>query len=406
VTALSLHCPRCQGTWSIGPLLFGCPACAERGLHSGLEVSYDLAALHPALELGTALPERTIWDFATALPVDVPESRVSLGEGWTPLVPTPALSEEAGVARVLIKTEATNPTGSFKDRLNAVSVSLARQLGFRRVMCTTTGNHGVSLAAYAAAAGLECLVVVAPTIEPLAVRQMRRHGARVVEMEGSPEAGRAWLARLVRDEGWWPSVRNHPRPYANPFGLEGYKTIAYELWHQLQGKLPEWVLVPTGGGDSIAGVARGFEDLRQLGLIERLPRLVACQAQAAAPLVRAWTIALSEVEPVAVGESVAISILEDSTGDHALRALGDSGVAVTVQEADIQRAVASLGAAGLCVEPASAASAAGALLLGVTGQLRPDDTVVCLATASGTRWSATFEGLDGRPERETAGVNA
>jgi threonine synthase len=256
------------------------------------------------------------------------------------------------------------------------------------------------LAAYAAAAGLECLVVVGPTIEPLAVRQMRLYGARVVE------ASRTRVAQLVRDEGWWPSVRNHPRPYANPFGVEGYKTIAYELWHQLQGTLPEWVFVPTGGGDSIAGVARGFEDLRQLGLIERLPRLVACQPEAGSPLVQAWRRGLSEVEPVAVGESVAISILEDSTGDHALRALDATGVAVAVPEAGIRQAVALLGAGGLCVEPASAASVAGALLLAATGQLRPDDTVVCVATAAGTRWAATFEGLDGKPERDTASVQA
>jgi threonine synthase len=341
-----------------------------------------------------------MWDFAAALPVESSATRVSLGEGWTPLVAMPALAAEARVARLLVKTESTNPTNSFKDRLNSVSVSLARQLGFGRVLCTTTANHGVSLAAYAAAAGLECLVAVGHTIEPLAVRQMRLYGARVVE------ADRTWLAGLVRDEGWWPSVRNHPRPYANPFGVEGYKTIAYELWHQLQGELPDWVLVPTGGGDSIAGVARGFEDLRQLGLVERVPRLAACQPHAGAPLVHAWTRGLHEVEPVAPGDSVAISILEDSTGDHALRALGTSGVAVAVTDVAIRRAGAVLGAGGLCVEPASAASVAGAVGLAASGRLRPDDTVVCLATAGGTRWSATFEGLDGRPDRISAAVHA
>jgi threonine synthase len=403
---MCLSCPRCGSTWPIGALLFGCPACAERGQHTGLEVTYDLAALEPALQLGNVRADRTIWDFGAALPGDPSGSRVSLGEGWTPLVPLPALTEEAGGARVLVKTETSNPTGSFKDRLNAVSVSLARQLGFGRVLCTTTGNHGVSLAAYAAAAGLECLVAVSPGTEPLAVRQMRLYGARVVQIEGAGEAGRAWVARLVRDEGWWPSVRNHPRPYANPFGVEGYKTIAYELWHQLNGKLPEWVFVPTGGGDSLAGVARGFEDLRQLGLIERLPRLVACQPEVGSPLVQAWSRGLSEVERVAPGDSVAISILEDSTGDHALRALGTTGVAIAVPEAGIRRAVGLLGAGGLCVEPASAAAVAGALVLGASGLLRPDDTVVCVATASGTRWPATFDGLDGEPECATAGAQA
>lgn len=106
-------------------------------------------------------------------------------------------------------------------------------------------------------------------------QQMRLYCADVVVLDGSPTEGRRYLANLVSSEGWYPSVRNHPRPYANPFGLEGYKTIAFEIWEQLGGKLPEAVLVPTGGGDSLAGIARGFSALVDLGLARSRPVLVA-----------------------------------------------------------------------------------------------------------------------------------
>jgi threonine synthase len=275
---------------------------------------------------------------------------------------------------------------------------MARQFGYRRVVCTSTGNHGVSLAAYAAAAGLECLVICARDPEPLAVRQMRLHGARVAVFEGSAEQLRAWVARLVAEEGWWPSTRNHPRPYANPFGPEGYKTIAFEIWRQLGRRVPSRVLVPTGGGDSIAGIAKGFRELRSLGLTDHLPVLVACQAAAAAPLVGAWEARAPTVSPVVAAPSIAVSIAEDSTGDHALRALVDGGLAVAVEEDRIAAAVALLGRDGFCVEPASAVSAAGLLSLASKGQVRRGETVVCIATASGIRWSATFAGVDGTPE--------
>jgi threonine synthase len=367
-------------------MLFGCPRCLQQGLEQSLEVCYALD--RPVLALATAA-RSSIWDFSPLLPVSDPGVRTSLGEGWSPVVPLPALVNGAGGVRAFVKFEAVNPTSSFKDRLNAVNVTVARYFGCRGVLCTTTGNHGVSLAAYAAAGGLDCLVACQPNIEPLAVQQMRLYGARVVVMDGPSADGRDYLARLVRHENWWPSVRNHPRPYANPFGLEGYKTIAFEIWHQL-GRLPDWVLVPTGGGDSLAGITKGFRELQALGLVDRIPRLVACQPEASAPLVNAWTRHLSTVLPVEPRPSVAISVLEDRTGDHALQALGERGVAVAVTEGQIRSATDSLGRAGLCVEPASAVSAAGLMDLHSRGIIGGEDVAVCVATASGLRWSATF----------------
>jgi threonine synthase len=194
-------------------------------------------------------------------------------------------------------------------------------------------------------------------------------------------------------------VRNHPRPYANPFGLEGYKTIAYEIWHQLNGRLPDWVLVPTGGGDSLAGIARGFRELCELGLAERRPRLVACQPDTAAPLVAAVRRGDASVSSIQVRPSIAVSIAEDNTGDHALRALGEHDQAIGVSEESIRAAVEQLALSGLCVDPASAASVAGLIALSGSGVIGADETAICVATGSGLRWSAAFGATDdGEPE--------
>jgi len=393
--SLELACDTCGSRWPLQPLLFGCPACAEAGCTSSLHVRYPASRI--IAETTRAVSHTSQWDFAPLLPVPEPTVRTTLGEGWTPLVQAERLAAEAD-ARVLVKLETCNPTGAFKDRLNAVSVSAARQFGYQRVLCTTTGNHGVSLAAYAAVARLDCLVVCQPDVEPIAVQQMRLHGARVAVIGGPPAGVRSYLARLVRDEGYWPSVRNHPRPYANPFGLEGYKTIAYEIWLQLECRIPDAVFVPTGGGDSLAGIARGFRDLIDLSLADATPLLVACQPAAAAPLVRAKNAGLTSVAPVSVGTSAAISVLEESTGDHALRALADTGVAIGVSEAQITQAGRLLGADGLCVEPASAVGAAGLLALAAQGRIETGSTCVCIATATGLRWPTTFRGIDSAPE--------
>jgi threonine synthase len=370
----------------VASLLFGCPTCAAT-----LEVRYparDAAVLRDAKRTGS------IWDFKALLPVGAQAPMISLGEGWTPLIPARTLG-----ANTLVKYEAVNPTTSFKDRLNAVSVSMAVQLGYERVLCTSTGNHGVSLAAYAAAAGLECLVVCSPGIEPLAVRQIRQHGGRAIRVEAPATATRAWLATLIQRDGWWPSVRNHPRPFANPFGLEGYKTIAYEIWAQMDGRIPDWVLVPTGGGDSLAGIARGFRELYELGLATRRPRLVACQPNAAAPLVQAVRRGDTHVAPIQVSTSIAVSIAEDHTGDHALHALDEHDRAVAVSEQSIRTAVQQLAASGMCVDPASAASVAALSVLRESGDIGANEWAVCIATSSGLRWSAAFDvSDDGQPE--------
>jgi threonine synthase len=309
---------------------------------------------------------------------------VSLAEGGTPLLP---LLGWPGPGRIWLKDETRNPTGSFKDRLHTVSVSMARHLGFRKVTAATTGNHGTALAAYAARAGLACLVFCDPRAPAVQRRLMRGFGARVAVL-AQREALLAWL---VRERGWYPSTGVTPAPVGSPYGLEGYKTIAYEVYLQLGGRFPGRVLVPTSGGDALYGPWKGFRELAALGAPGPPPRMVAVQAAGCDPLVDAWRRGLPEVPVHPEPRTIALSIGDETGGAIALAALAASGgQAEAVPDAAIEAAMARLAAQGLAVEPASAAPVAAVLALAARGELAPEEDAVCVLTGAGVKWPDTL----------------
>jgi threonine synthase len=334
-----------------------------------------------------------MWRYRALLPVPSSEAAVTLGEGGTPLLLLPDVTRRTGAAEVWLKYEAINPTGSFKDRANAVTISMAVHFGYDKIACASTGNHGVSVAAYAARAGLRSLVLLPPEASPIAVREIQCYGGEAVRVR----TGRVTdlLGILWRDYGWFISQRNAPgtggRPIGNPFGVEGYKTIAYEIFEQLGHRVPDMVFVPVGGGDSIWGVYKGFEELARLGMSGRVPAMIACQSSAGAPLEHAWRLNLPRVEAVEVGPTIAASIVDAQSGDHALLAIRRSGGrAVAVEDHALERAGASLQRSGICVEPSSAAALAGLEALVAMGETLTGLTVVLLGTGTGFRWPASM----------------
>jgi threonine synthase len=372
-----LECLRCEHRAPVDQS-GACTSCA-----GVLEVKYSAVenADAAALRSGSAEPGG-IWRWRGLLPVlGAPDTLVSLGEGDTPLLRSSLDGRE-----MWLKYEGKNPTHSFKDRFQAVSISAAAALGSQRVVCASTGNHGVAAAAYAARAGLQC-VVLAHEEAPLAhLDAMRDFGALPVSVP--PGERSALLARLV-ESGWYPSTTFWPFPKANPYGIEGYKTIAFELSEQLGGEAAAraHVFVPVGGGDSVYGIFKGFLELFRLGVLSRLPRMYACQPEGAAPLVAAQQHNADDVPHVEARPSLALSIREADTGNHALQAIRKSGGrAVGVADASIVSAVGRLANTGLAVDPASAASVAGALAALDQGLLGDDGPVVCVLTASGARW--------------------
>jgi threonine synthase len=390
-SATGLACLGCGARYPLEPMLGGCPACFAAGRPAILDVEYELGPGDAAVLSEAGLG---FWDYHRFLPVPDPDAVVTLGEGGSPLVPVDAAAQETGAAEVWTKYEAVNPTHSWKDRTNAVAVASARHFGFDKVLASSTGNHGVSVAAYAARGGTRGMILLPPTAPPLSEQEIRFFGAEVAVISDGNIL--PLMAELWREHDWFISQRNSPgvggRPFGNPFGPEGYKTISYEIFHSLGGRAPDAVYIPVAGGDGTWGIYKGFRELHELGLATRVPRIVACQSANGAPLVNAVEHDLEEVAPVEASPSIAFSIVDSLSGDHALRAVRRSGgTAVAVSDAELVDSEDMLRRVGICVEPSSAASLAALRSQARGGDGFDGQTVVVIGTGAGIRWPATFE---------------
>jgi threonine synthase len=327
-------------------------------VHQGrpLWVRYDLAAVRAAVapaDLAGRPP--SLWRYRELLPLPADVAPVTLGEGLTPLLPCPRLGRELGLSRLLMKDEAQLPTGSFKSRGMAVAVSMARQFGLRRLAIPTAGNAGGALAAYGARAGLEVFVFM-PDDTPR-INQLEAHlaGAHTFLVNGLIND----CGRLVREgtaaTGWFDLST-----LKEPYRLEGKKTMGLELAEQLGWRLPDVILYPTGGGTGLIGMWKAFQELRELGWLraEHLPRLVSCQSDGCAPIVRAFEAGQRFAEPFPNPATAASGLrVPAAVGDFmmldAIRA--SDGWAVAGREGRIRewmRRVAGLEGIGICPETA------------------------------------------------------
>ena len=399
-----LQCVRCDARYEIGVYAFGCPGCFEQGREGPLDFRVSLEDGVPAgfQEAWNAGPQHNIWRYGDLLPAA--SDPLSLDEGGTPLTHLDELSDELGL-NVYVKNETMNPTWSFKDRHAAVNITMARQLGYTKVVASSTGNAGQAVAAYAALAGLRALVIGYPTSSELLRRVMQIHGASVVTMPKS-EIGKM-MRQLVEDHGWLPVGSSDPNPLASPYGVTGYKTIGYEIASALGGS-PDTVLVPTGGGDSLYGIWRGLIDLRDMGLIDRLPRLVGCQTEATHPLHDALKHNRTEIEVQPEPDSLATSIIEGRCGVHALRALyASGGTATAVTEDELRQAIRRMASRGFFFESASVATIASLVRLHAEGYFKPGETVVCVITGSGVKWPDVINQLvPAAPHLEQPSISA
>jgi threonine synthase len=316
---------------------------------------------------------RGIWRWQDWLPRVGPENQISLGEGCTPLV---RLDEP----RVWLKNETVNPTWSWKDRPNALSVAMARELGFSKVVATSTGNHGSAAAAYASRAGIRCTIFCHPDAPRLQRSLMASYGAEVVL--GGDRAARARDA--IQTGGVFPSTVLCPHAgYSNPYGVEGFKTIAFEIVRDL-GRAPECVFVPVGSGDGIYGIWKGFRELHQAGVSDKAPRMIACQASGANSAVRAFAKGSHHVEPVEAS-TVALSIAENEAGGHAMRAIFESGgAAIEATDEEILAAQTKAARQGFAIEAASATALAAAIKVAESYE------AVVIATGAGVKWPDQF----------------
>jgi threonine synthase len=310
------------------------------------------------------------------------------------------LCRELGLPNLWLKLESVNPTGSFKDRYHTVSLAVATDLGFSRALVTTAGNHGTACAAYAARTGIQLLIITDPKSSPEQRRLMRLFGAHVTAPSRPGPVmplARALMDELVREHGFYPStVLGTFTGPANPYGVEGYKTIGYEIATQL-GRAPDRVCVPTSAGDALYGPYKAFCELREMGLLERVPRMTACQsagANFAAETIRQGLPSMVTVEP----STFALSI-GDPTGSQCIldcvRATG--GDAWDAPDAELLEAVALLGRHGVCVEGASAAPIAALRRQVAARSVDPEETIVAVLTGTGTKWPAQLDAAIGPP---------
>lgn len=379
--AAYLRCRNCGETADLDASLGPCAVCG-----GAREVAYDeqRLAFDPAV---FAKRGESLWQFAALLPVGAAGAAISLGEGNTPL----RRGQATGIPGLWLKNETTNPTWAHKDRFHAVSTGMAVALGYQRVVSSSTGNHGASMAAYASRAGLSGMVLCPPQVSPLLVSLIGLFGSQVVITDW--DARDAMGRYLVGARGWFPATGLDPDfAFApNPFGLEGHKTIAYEIARDL-GKAPDSVLIPAAGGDTLYGVWKGFQELIALGVIDTAPRIHGCQPAGADVLGETLRTGTATSVVLARPESIATSVRERTIGMHAVAAVTASGgEALTADDDAIVTAMIDLGREGYCVEPASALPIACLRTALASGVIDRDEMVVCVMTAAGIKWSETLQ---------------
>ncbi|HXK12316.1 MAG TPA: threonine synthase [Vicinamibacteria bacterium] len=380
-----LDCTKCGKTHEAGRVHTVC------GCGAPLYARYDLARAALEMRPGQlALREPTMWRYREVLPLPEGAPRVSLGEGFTPLVPAPRLGARLGLPRLAVKEEGGNPTGSFKARGLSMAVSLAKALGATDLCLPSAGNAASALAAYAAAAGLKAHVFLPKDVARLFVVETEAYGAQVVLVDGLiTDAGRACAAQ-AKEHGWYECAT-----LKEPYRVEGKKTMGYEVAEQLGWTLPDAILYPTGGGTGLVGMWKAFQEMEAMGFVgAKRPRMFAVQAEGCAPIVRAFQEGREDAPFWENAETHAHGLrVPKALGDFLiLRALREShGAAIAVSEREIVDGVKeAAGAEGLFMAPESGACVAAARKLRASGHLSPDDGVVLFDTGTGYKYVENF----------------
>lgn len=389
-----LKCTRCAASYGRGLPAFLCPQCG--GL---LDPQYDYEALARHFDKAKlSSRDGSIWRWRELLPVEDGAQIVSLGEGGTPLLRCDRLAAAVGVREIYIKNDTLNPTGSLKDRSVAIAATKALEFGYKVLSCDSWGNKAASVAAYAARAGLASVVFCpADTPAPKLVQSLA-YGAKVVTVRASFSELKAMYRQLVLEGNlpWYECGS------ANPFRYEGKKTYGYEISEGLGWEAPDWVVQPAAGGLSTVKAWKGFGELYQLGWIRRRPKMALVQAEACAPIARAFAEGKAKVQPVAAGPTIASALAvgdPGDSGDWALRALRESqGAAVGVSEEEIRWAVQALSAEGVFAEPSAAVTIPAVKRLVAWGIIDESARVVCVVTGSGFKDMAFATGLVAMPE--------
>jgi len=384
-----LRCVRCRATCALTECIYTCPDCG-----GNLQVEYDYDAIRSTWRKDALVknPDRSIWRYAPLYPV---ATRIeSPPIGWTPLFRADRLAAPLGLRSLFIKDDGRNPSASFKDRASAIALVRAREIGRDLVTGASTGNAASATAMLAAAMGIKARIFVPHTAPPAKIAQLLAFGAEVLTVEGTYDQAFDLCLAATEQFGWY----NRNTGY-NPFTREGKKSVSFEICEQMNFKVPDLVVVPVGDGNIISGVWKGFDEFRRLGFIDRLPRLLAVQAEGSAAVVRALA-GDGTIRPVSgetVADSISVSLPRD--GDAAVQAVRASGgFGITVSDEQILSAIPQVArGSGVFGEPAGVASYAGLKKATEQKEIDPAWTVVILITGNGLKDVASVMKVVGEP---------
>ncbi len=359
--------------------VFTCPQCGIDGI---LDVQYDYESIIPLLQNQISQRALNHWRYRELLPVVSNLPLPHLQVGWTPVYDVPRLAKAIGISTMLLKDDGRNPTSSFKDRASSVGVLKALEFGFTTIACASTGNAASSLAGMSAAVGLRSVIFVPQRAPEPKVTQLLIFGATVIRVQGTYEQAFDLCREACARFGWYN--RNSG---TNPFLVEGKKTAGLEIAEQCSSNIPDWVVVSVGDGCTIGGVGKGLQEMKRLGFITRVPRLLGVQAEGAKPLMEAFFSGkgLIPTPTDTIADSIAVG-----TPRNWRRAIqqiqATRGTMIAVSDIEILEAMqmtARLG--GVFGEPAGVAGVAGLKKAISQGIVKPHESVLAVITGNGLK---------------------
>jgi threonine synthase len=398
---IAYRCIACTETQGSDFKGFLCPACG-----GNLDIRYDYEAIIADIERATIDSARNLFTFAPFLPVNKPDTQFPLRVGNTPLYAAKRLGQSLGLRNLYLKDDTVNPSASSKDRASAIAVRRAMDIGAEIVSVASTGNAGSSLACVAAAVGMKAVVFVPETAPVAKLTQALSFGARVLAVRGNYDDAFDLCLSASEEYGWF----NRSTGY-NPYTREGKKVCAFEIWEALDGRAPDRVVVPTGDGNLLSGMWKGWCDLKAVGLIDNLPKIDCAQSAESAAIsntvrkLRAasapapdWSrLVIEDVHASTIADSIAVDRPRD--GLAAVKAIIESGgEATTVSDEAILNAIAEMAAlSGIFAEPAAAATWAAVKQMVEHGKIDADERVVCLVSGSGLKDIGSARAAAGEP---------
>jgi len=386
--AKNLKCSACGEEYPLN-LYYTCEKC-----HGILMVDYDYNKMKDNLDLTIfSNPKTNLWHYKDLLPINNKENIVSMNEGMTPLVQNlKNLKRKYDLKSIYIKDETRNPTASFKDRPTSVGISKAFELGYKIVTIASSGNGAAATAGYAAKVGVKSYVFVPENTPVSKIDQVLTYGAEIIKVKGVYSNSYKLALEASKKFNW----ANLTSTYLNPYTLEGDKTVAYELFYQMEGEIPDYIFVPIGAGPLLYGIFKGFKELNILGLCDKMPAMVGVQAEKCSPIVSAYkqnkkyVVAWERADTIASGIADPL-IGYDQDGTLTLDAIyKTNGIGVAVNEDELVAAVYELGSQeGIFAEPSAAASWAGYKKLLGDEKITRNDKVVLMITGHGLKQSIT-----------------